>query len=101
MCLAVPGRILNITDSNGVRYGRVNFGGVVREVCLAFVPEASIDDYVIVHVGFAISRVHEEEARRTFELLQKMGVLEAEFKSDGQESVTRSDKTELPKVELR
>lgn len=79
MCLAIPGRILNFTENKGVRYGRVNFGGIVREVCLEFVPEAALGDYVIVHVGFAISRVDAEEAQRTYELLEKAGMIEAEL----------------------
>jgi len=82
MCLAIPGKILDTAERNRVRYGRVNFGGVVREVCLDFVPEAAAGDYVIVHVGFAISRVDAEEAQRTYELLKSMGVLEAELQSD-------------------
>jgi|SRR5579863_8515524 len=87
MCLAIPGRILNSTESNGVRYGRVNFGGIVREVCLEFVPEAAVGDYVIVHVGFAISRVDAEEAQRTYALLEKMGMLEAELGPEDGQSV--------------
>jgi hydrogenase expression/formation protein HypC len=82
MCLAIPGKILNSGVSNGVRVGRVQFGGITREACLDFVPEASVGDYVIVHVGFAISVVDREEAERSYELLQSMGVLEAELKSD-------------------
>jgi hydrogenase expression/formation protein HypC len=82
MCLAVPGKILDTTERGRIRYGRVNFGGVVREVCLDFVPEAAAGDYVIVHVGFAISRVDADEAQKTYELLQKMGVLEAELQSE-------------------
>ncbi|HVB87006.1 MAG TPA: HypC/HybG/HupF family hydrogenase formation chaperone [Candidatus Dormibacteraeota bacterium] len=82
MCLAIPGKILSSDISNGVRVGRVQFGGISREACLDFVPEASVGDYVIVHVGFAISVVDREEAERSYELLQSMGVLEAELKSD-------------------
>jgi len=82
MCLAIPGKILNSDVSNGVRVGRVQFGGITREACLDFVPEASVGDYVIVHVGFAISVVDREEAERSYELLQSMGVLEGELKSD-------------------
>ncbi len=82
MCLAIPGRILDTTERNEVRHGRVNFGGVVRDVCLDFVPEAAVGDYVIVHVGFAISKVDADEAHKTYELLSKMGVLEAELKSE-------------------
>jgi len=82
MCLAIPGKILDTREQNQVRHGRVNFGGVVRDVCLDFVPEANVGDYVIVHVGFAISRVDAEEAQKTYELLKKMGLLEAELKSE-------------------
>jgi hydrogenase expression/formation protein HypC len=82
MCLAIPGKILSSDMSNGVRVGRVQFGGITREACLDFVPQARVGDYVIVHVGFAISVVDREEAERSYELLQSMGVLEGELKSD-------------------
>jgi hydrogenase expression/formation protein HypC len=82
MCLAIPGKILSSEISNGVRVGRVQFGGISREVCLDFVPEASVGDYVIVHVGFAISIVDREEAERSYELLRSMGVLESELESE-------------------
>lgn len=77
MCLAVPGKVLSVTgDDPLLRSGRVSFGGVVREVNLAYVPEVVVGDYVIVHVGFAISKVDEEEAHRVFEYLREMGDLE-------------------------
>jgi hydrogenase expression/formation protein HypC len=79
MCLAIPGKVLEAEDSQGLRVGRVQFGGIVRSVRLDFVPEALVGDYVMVHVGFAISRVDEREAKRTYELLQEMGALEAEL----------------------
>jgi hydrogenase expression/formation protein HypC len=79
MCLAIPGRIMEARDDEGLRLGRVQFGGIVRSVRLDFVPEAQIGDYVMVHVGFAISQVDESEARRTYELLREMGALEAEL----------------------
>ncbi len=79
MCLAIPGRLLDTTDQDGIRYGRVSFGGIVREVCLDFVPDACVGDYVLVHVGFALTHVDEEEAQRTFQLLQEMGMLEGEL----------------------
>ena len=82
MCLAIPGKILTSEVSNGVRVGRVKFGGITREACLDFVPEAAVGDYVIVHVGFAISLVDREEAERSYQLLQSMGVLEKELESD-------------------
>ncbi len=73
MCLAVPGRIESITGSDIERMARVNFSGVVREISLAYVPEAEIGDYVLVHVGFAISKIDEEEAKKVFEYLVAMG----------------------------
>ena len=76
MCLAVPGRILNITDETPLtRRGKVSFGGIVREVNLAFVPEAEANDFVMVHVGFAISQIDESEANKVFEYLKKMDEL--------------------------
>jgi hydrogenase expression/formation protein HypC len=77
MCLGIPGRILDTRDDRGLLMGTVDFGGVKREVCLAYVADdASPGDYVIVHAGFAITRVDEEEARRTFEALREMSQLE-------------------------
>jgi hydrogenase expression/formation protein HypC len=79
VCLAIPGRLLQAEEQNGLRVGRVQFGGIVRSVRLDFVPEAQVGDYVMVHVGFAISQVDEEEAERTYDLLREMGALEAEL----------------------
>jgi hydrogenase expression/formation protein HypC len=79
MCLAIPGKILDSEDCVGIRLGRVQFGGIVRQVRLDFVPEAAVGDYVMVHVGFAISRVDAEEAHRTYELLEEMGLLADEL----------------------
>jgi hydrogenase expression/formation protein HypC len=76
MCLAVPGKILSIEEASGSRLGKVQFGGVTREANLDFVPEAGVGDYVVVHVGFALSRVDEEEAKRTYELLEELGAIE-------------------------
>lgn len=77
MCLGIPGRITEVKDVDGLRMGTVDFGGVWREVCLAYMDDGTgVGDYVIVHVGFAISRVNEEEAHRTYELLREMGELE-------------------------
>jgi hydrogenase expression/formation protein HypC len=74
MCLAVPGQIKSISGEDPLmRMGKVNFGGVLKEISLAYVPEAEIGDYVIVHVGFAISRVDKEEAEKVFEYLREMG----------------------------
>ena len=79
MCLAIPGKILEIDERTGARFGRVQFGGVSRIVSLDFVPEAMAGDYVMVHVGFAISRVDAEEAERTYKVLAEMGALQEEF----------------------
>jgi hydrogenase expression/formation protein HypC len=79
MCLAIPGKILDAQETQGLRTGRVRFGGIVRSARLDFVPEAEVGDYVMVHVGFAISRVDEIEAERTYALLREMGALEAEL----------------------
>ena len=77
MCLAVPGKILSIHgDEQMNRTGRASFGGIVKEVNLAYVPEAKVGDYVLVHVGFAISIVDESEANSVFEYLQDMGELD-------------------------
>ena len=76
MCLAVPGKILAIPDAEPLqRMGRVSFGGIVKDVSLAYVPEAAVGDYVIVHVGFAISMLDEAEARQVFEYLDAIGDL--------------------------
>ena len=79
MCLAIPGKILSQDDLGFARTGRVQFGGIVRQVRLDFVPEAAIGDHVLVHVGFAISKIDEEEAHRTYQLLSEMGALEGEL----------------------
>jgi hydrogenase expression/formation protein HypC len=79
VCLAIPGKILEIEEGGPLRAARVQFGGIVRQVSLDFVPEAGLGDYVMVHVGFAISRVDAAEAERTYQLLQELGALEAEL----------------------
>ena len=70
MCLGVPARITEVYARDGLQMGQVDFGGVAREVCLDYVPEAAVGDYCIIHVGFAISLVSEDEARETLKLLQ-------------------------------
>lgn len=72
MCLAVPGKILQEFEANGIRVAKVQFGGIVREVSLDYVPDAKPGDYVLVHVGFAIGKVDEEEAKRTYESLEEL-----------------------------
>ena len=76
MCLGVPGRVVSIEpDPTGMTMGRVSFAGITKEVCLAYTPEAEVGDYVVVHVGFAISRIDEEEAHKVFEYLREMDEL--------------------------
>ena len=79
MCLAIPGRLLDLTRENDVLMGRVEFGGMSKRVCLEHVPEARPGDYVLVHVGFALARIDEEEAKRVFAFLSEMDQL-AELK---------------------
>ena len=75
MCLAIPGRVIETFDRKGIRMAKATFGGITREVCLEYVPEAGIGDFVLVHVGFALSLVDAEEAARTYELLAQIGQL--------------------------
>jgi hydrogenase expression/formation protein HypC len=79
MCLAVPGKIVEIYEDNGLKMGKVDFGGAVREACLEYLPEVEVGEYVVVHVGFAISVVSEEEAQETFDTLQEIADIEAEL----------------------
>jgi hydrogenase expression/formation protein HypC len=82
MCLGVPGRVLDVqANALGVANGRVEFGGIVKEVCLAFTPDVVPGDYVVVHVGFAISTLDEREARRIFEELTATGELARELEA--------------------
>jgi hydrogenase expression/formation protein HypC len=76
MCLAVPGLVESIREEHGTRMGRVNFGGVVKDVCLAYLPDIVIGDYTIVHVGFAISKIDEASALATLETFEELGLLE-------------------------
>ncbi len=76
MCLGVPGKVIKIEENElGMTMGQVSFGGIVKEVCLAYTPDVQIDDYVIVHVGFSISKISEEEAMEVFDYLQQIDEL--------------------------
>ena len=77
MCLAVPGEILSIREGNGLPEAEVSFGGIRRKICLAYTPEARVNDFVLVHVGFAISRIDKEEARRVLDYLRQFGEIDA------------------------
>lgn len=72
MCLAVPGKILEIYETNGLLMGRIDFGGVIREACLTYVPEAKVGDYTIIHVGFALNLIDEQDAMETLALLEEI-----------------------------
>jgi hydrogenase expression/formation protein HypC len=77
MCLAIPGKVLEVeVNAEGVRMGRTNFGGVVKQVCLEYTPQVKVGDYVLVHVGVALGTVDEAEAEKTYRLLKEMGQLE-------------------------
>ena len=83
MCLGIPGKIIEIYEANGLRMGKVDFGGgVIREACLAYVPEAELGDYTIIHVGFALSKIDEAEAFETLKLLAEMDLLGEELSRD-------------------
>ena len=79
MCLAIPGKVEAIATENGLRMGRVNFGGVVKNVCLDYVPEIEVGDYTIVHVGFALSKIDEQTAQETLATFREMGMLDEEL----------------------
>jgi hydrogenase expression/formation protein HypC len=79
MCLGVPGKIIEMYASGGLRMGKIDFGGVTREACLAYVPEAKLGDYAVIHVGFAISLLDEAEAQAALETIRAIGDLEREL----------------------
>lgn len=92
MCLAIPGKVEQISTDGDVRIGRVNFGGVVKNVCLDYVPEVGVGDYTIVHVGFAISKIDEQNALETLELFRKMGTLDEELASEDEAFARAADR---------
>ncbi|WP_151081927.1 HypC/HybG/HupF family hydrogenase formation chaperone [Nocardioides cynanchi] len=79
MCLAVPGRVLSLAEQDGTTMAQVDFGGVRKEVCLAYIPDIEVGEYVIVHVGFAIQRLDEKSAQETLASFAQLGILEEEF----------------------
>lgn len=98
MCLAIPGRVEEITTDAGIRMGRVSFGGVVKRVCLDYVPEIEVGDYTIVHVGFAISKIDQESAEQTLALFRQMGTLEEELGTEEEafERAARAPQSSCP-----
>lgn len=87
MCLAVPGKIIEIYDQNSLRMGRIDFGGVIREACLEALPDARVGDYTIVHAGFALNLLSEEEARETLDALSELAGIEEELGLDDTEEL--------------
>ena len=79
MCLAVPGRVLSIAEVDGTLMAESDFGGVRKNVCLQYIPDATVGEYVVVHVGFAIQRLDEASAQETLANFERMGILEQEF----------------------
>ncbi len=83
MCLGIPGKIIEIYQQNDLRMGKVDFGGVIRETCLAYVPEARVGDYTIVHVGFALNLIDEKEALETLDLMDQINTFNLENDVEG------------------
>jgi hydrogenase expression/formation protein HypC len=81
MCLAIPGQVTEIYPDSGVLMGKVNFGGITKNVCLAYVPEIAVGDYTIVHVGFALNRIDEASALETLKMFEELGVLQEELEA--------------------
>jgi hydrogenase expression/formation protein HypC len=79
MCLGIPGKITEIYEEDSLQMAKINFGGIVKEVCLAYTPEAKVGDYALIHVGFAISLMDEEEARETLKLMKEVADFEHEI----------------------
>jgi hydrogenase expression/formation protein HypC len=79
MCLAVPGQVVSVAEQDGQQMAQVDFGGLRKEVCLDYIPDAQVGEYVIVHVGFAIQRLDEQSAQETLANFEKLGILEEEF----------------------
>lgn len=89
MCLGIPGKILEIYQQNDLLMGKVDFGGVTRETCLAYVPEAKVGDYTVVHVGFALSLIDEKEALETIELIDQIGSFARGAGTEGEDEIDK------------
>jgi hydrogenase expression/formation protein HypC len=83
MCLAVPGQIIEVRDDRGTRMATIDFDGIRKEICLAYLPDIDVGDYAIVHVGFAISKIDEASALETLAMFKELGVLEEELGASG------------------
>jgi len=84
MCLGIPGKVTEVYQKDDLPMGKVDFGGISKEICLAYTPEAQIDDYVLVHVGFAISQIDEAEAEEIFSYLEQIGEAAAEEEAEAE-----------------
>jgi hydrogenase expression/formation protein HypC len=82
MCLGIPGKVIEIYERDGAHMGKADFDGIVKEICLEYLPEIEVGDYAVVHVGFAITRLDEESAMETLVLMKQMGVLKLELDPD-------------------
>ena len=91
MCLGIPGKIIEIYEANGTRMGKADFGGISKEVCLAYLPDIQVGDYTIVHVGFAITKLDEESAQETLSLFRELGMLEEELGVEHESAVASAD----------
>jgi len=91
MCLGIPGKIIEIYETNNVRMGRIDFGGVIKEACLDFLPDIQVGEYTIVHVGFGISHLDEEEALKTLEMLRDLDMLADEIPELGEQGTESGD----------
>lgn len=100
MCLAVPGKVIDLHERDGTLMSVVDFGGVHKDVCLQYIPDAAIGDYVVVHVGFAIQRLDEESALKTLAEFEHLGVLNEEF-GDGFANAARQAGLENPETTRR
>lgn len=83
MCLGIPGKVTEIYETHNIRMGKVDFGGVKKDICLAYVPEIEVGDYALVHVGFAMSKLDEAAAQESLRLFREMGLLEEELSPSG------------------
>lgn len=93
MCLGVPGKVIDIYEADGIRMGKVDFGGIVKEACLAYVPEVELGDYTIIHVGFAITKLDEASAQESLALFEQMGILEEELNPEAE---LKREEADLP-----
>jgi|SRR6478672_2143835 len=98
MCLAVPGRILRLFEADDTVMSDVDFGGVVKQVCLQYIPDAAVGDYVIVHVGFALQKLDEESALATLANFERLGIMEEEF-GDGFALAAKQAGVPIPSVD--